>query len=36
MIEIVLSVCMLGQPEHCQDVHLTYMAESVTPFQCMR
>jgi len=36
MIEIVLSVCMVLEPERCKDVQLTYMAENVTPFQCMR
>jgi hypothetical protein len=36
MIEIVLAVCMIEEPARCKDVHLTYMAENVTPFQCMR
>jgi hypothetical protein len=36
MIEIVLAVCMIQEPARCKDVHLTYMAENVTPFQCMR
>lgn len=36
MIEIVLSVCSIVQGATCKDVRLTYMAESVTPFECMR
>jgi hypothetical protein len=36
MIEIVLAVCMIQQPARCKDVHLTYMAENVTPIQCLR
>jgi len=35
MIEIVLSVCMLGESERCKDVKLTYFAESVNTQQCM-
>lgn len=35
MIEIVLSVCLVANPGSCKDVNLTYMAESVTPYQCM-
>lgn len=36
MIEIVLSVCMLADPNRCKDVHLSYMSEGdVTPQQCM-
>jgi hypothetical protein len=35
MIEIVLSVCMIDAPERCKDVRLSYMADSVTPQQCM-
>jgi hypothetical protein len=35
MIEILLSVCMVSDPQRCKDVHLTYAAESVTPHQCM-
>jgi hypothetical protein len=36
MFEIVLAVCGIQQPAHCKDVHLTYVAENVTPFQCLR
>lgn len=35
MIEIILSVCMIDSPDRCKDVRLTYMAERVTPFECM-
>lgn len=37
MIEIVVSVCLIADPEKCRDVHLSYMAEAqaVTPQQCM-
>ena len=35
MIEIVVAVCMIDEPERCKDVRLTYMAESVTVQQCM-
>ncbi len=35
MIEIVVAVCMIDEPERCKDVRLTYMAESVTAHQCM-
>lgn len=35
MIEIVVSLCMISKPATCKDVHLTYMAERVTPHQCM-
>jgi hypothetical protein len=36
MIEIVLAVCTIQEPARCKDVHLTYMAENVTPYQCIR
>ncbi len=35
MIELVLSVCLVGQPNVCKDVRLTYVAASVTPLQCL-
>ena len=35
MIEIVVAVCLAAVPERCEDVHLTFLAESVTPQQCM-
>ncbi|MGI9414234.1 MAG: hypothetical protein ACR2PM_11230 [Hyphomicrobiales bacterium] len=35
MIELILSVCLIGQAETCKDVHLTYTAETVTAMQCL-
>lgn len=35
MIEIVISVCLIAEPANCKDVNLSYMAESITPYQCM-
>lgn len=35
MIEIVVSVCSIVQGATCKDVRLTYMAESVSPMECM-
>ncbi len=35
MIELVFSACLIASPASCKDVHLTYMAETVTPVQCM-
>jgi hypothetical protein len=35
MIELVFSACLIASPATCKDVHLTYMAEAVTPMQCM-
>ena len=35
MIEIVLMVCMIDDPAKCKDVRLSYMADAVTPQQCM-
>ncbi len=35
MIELIISVCMFAQPDVCKDVHLTYSAENMTPFQCL-
>lgn len=35
MIELVFSACLIASPASCKDVHLTYMAETVTPMQCM-
>lgn len=35
MVEIVLSLCLISNPGTCKDVNLTYMAENVTPQQCM-
>jgi len=35
MIELVLSVCLIQAPATCKDVKLSYMADRVTPQQCM-
>ena len=35
LIEIVLDVCNIQDPSRCKDVHLTYVAQNVTPFQCL-
>ncbi|HEX2840282.1 hypothetical protein [Hyphomicrobium sp.] len=35
MLELIVSVCLLEDHARCKDVSLTYMAESVTPMQCM-
>jgi hypothetical protein len=35
MIELVLAVCMISEPDQCKNVHLTFMAENMTPFHCM-
>ncbi|MFN3867707.1 MAG: hypothetical protein ACK4MF_01420 [Hyphomicrobiaceae bacterium] len=35
MIEIVMSVCIIAEPTRCEDVRLSYMADAITPHQCM-
>jgi hypothetical protein len=35
MIEIVASVCLIANAQQCKDVRLTFMAETVTPRECM-
>ncbi len=35
MFELIISVCMVGEPQHCKDVHLTYMGNVPTPYKCM-
>lgn len=35
MLELAILVCLLDNPAKCKDVSLVYMAESVTPMQCM-
>lgn len=35
MIELAILACLLDNPTKCKDVSLLYMAESVTPMQCM-
>lgn len=36
MIEIIVTACMINDLRHCQEEHLSFMAESVTPQQCMK
>lgn len=35
MIEVVALVCSMQAPLRCKDVHMSFMADSVTPQQCM-
>jgi len=35
MLELVVSVCLADDLSRCKDVSLVYMAEAVTPIQCM-
>ncbi len=35
MLELVVSVCLLSDPNKCKDVSLVYMAEGMTPMQCL-
>jgi len=35
VIEIVLSVCLIKDASKCKDVNLNFMADRVTPQQCM-
>jgi hypothetical protein len=35
MIELLLVVCLIDDPAKCKDVGLTYVAESLTPMQCL-
>lgn len=35
MIEIVLTICSILESPECRMERLTYMAEQVTPHQCM-
>lgn len=35
MLVLALSVCLAQSPATCKDVHLTFVAENATPFQCM-
>lgn len=35
MLELVLVACLLEDPTRCKDVSLVYMADTVTPMQCM-
>jgi hypothetical protein len=35
MIELLVSVCLISEPERCKDVSLVFDGDSVTPMQCM-
>jgi hypothetical protein len=35
MIELLISVCLIHQPATCKDVHLSYVAEALTPYACL-
>lgn len=36
MFELIISACMVTNPATCKDVHLTYLKEIASPYQCMR
>jgi hypothetical protein len=35
MLELLVSVCLIDDPNRCKDVGLVYTEESLTPMQCM-
>lgn len=35
MIELVLSICLVENPALCREENLQYVAESLTPLQCV-
>lgn len=35
MIELIVSVCLIDEPNRCKDVRLNFLAESVTLHQCV-
>lgn len=35
VIEVLFSVCHVADPARCKDERLSFLAESVTPHQCM-
>ncbi len=35
MIELVLSACLLDDPQRCKEVRLAFAGDDVTPMQCM-
>lgn len=35
MLELVISVCLFEEPTRCKDVSLNYMANGMSPRQCM-
>lgn len=34
MIELVMSVCLIAEPQRCKDVTLNFEADNETPMQC--
>jgi len=35
MIELVLTLCLLENPQKCREEGLTFSAENLTPMQCV-
>ena len=35
MLELLIGVCLVDDPSHCRDVHLTFDVAQVTPGQCV-
>jgi hypothetical protein len=35
MIEIIASVCLIANAAECKDVRFTFLAEAVSPRECM-
>lgn len=35
MFEILVSVCFIAEPQRCRDVRLDFVADNVTPRQCL-
>lgn len=35
MLELIDSVCLLGDPGRCKEVALNFAAEETTPHQCL-
>ena len=35
MIELILSVCLLSDPNRCKEVSLVYSAEDLSAMQCL-
>ena len=34
MIEVVIAVCLISEPNRCKDVSLPFMEQHVTPYAC--
>jgi hypothetical protein len=34
MIELIFSACLIANPSHCREVHLTYDAQEVSLMEC--